>query len=287
MENIASSSQADFTRAVGSPSFGIDFDKLHQRQYQPLVLVVDDDLDSVEMIKVILRRAGMNVIGASDGLMAIKKTAEENPDAILLDLMMPAFDGRETFSRIRGISKVPVIFVSGLATSKNVVEGLNSGVDDYVTKPFHPAELVARVKAVLRRSNTVEQPEMYAFPRVELAIEHETHHVVLRGKTLDISPSEFSLLSQLAKQAPRSATFSQISNAIWPNNNNENQRDRIKYLIHQLRQKMEIDPSDPQLIQSKTSVGYLLAADREETQGTESRHASIQQENKKESKIVI
>jgi DNA-binding response OmpR family regulator len=244
-------------------------DRLRQRQYRPLVLVVDDDLDSVELIKATLRKAGMNVIGASDGYMAIKKMASQKPDAILLDLMMPTIDGWETFRRVRRISKVPVIFVTALATSENVVDGLNSGVDDYVTKPFHPAELVARVKAVLRRSNASEQSKMYAFPRAELTIEPETHHVILRGSSVDLSPSEFTLLVQLAEQAPRPATYSQISSAIWPNNE-EDQRDRIKYLVHQLRQKIEIDPSDPQLIQTKTSVGYLLAADEDETPDRES-----------------
>ncbi len=285
METI-STPQAGFTRGVELASYGIDFDKLHQHQVQPLVLVVDDDLDSVELIKATLRKAGMNVIGASDGFMAIMKMAKENPDAILLDLMMPAIDGWETFSRVRDISEVPVIFVSALATSKHVVDGLNSGVDDYVTKPFHPAELVARVKAVLRRVTTVEQPEMYVFPRVELTIELETNHVILRGDTVDLSPSEFLLLTQLSKQAPRPATFSQITSAIWPENNDEHQRDRIKYLIHQLRQKMELDPSDPQLIQTKTSVGYLLAADGGKTPETKSKQATHKNGNGKESADV-
>ena len=259
MENSTSTSMTGYARGGESASYGIDLDRMRQRSYRPLVLVVDDDIDSVELIKATLRRAGMNVIGASDGYMAIKKMANQKPDAILLDLMMPTLDGWETFRRVRNISRVPVIFVTALATSENVVDGLNTGVDDYVTKPFHPAELVARVRAVMRRSQENDQPRLYAFPRAELTIEPETHHVLLRGKPVDLSPSEFTLLVELAEQSPRPATYDQISKAIW-SDNEEDQRDRIKYLVHQLRQKMEVDPSSPQLIQTKTSVGYQLAA---------------------------
>lgn len=263
MENVTAASPEGFTGASGSSLFGLDLDKVRQRQYRPLVLVVDDDLDSVELIKTILRKAGMNVIGANDGYTAIEKMANQKPDAILLDIMMPALDGWDTFRRVRRISNVPVIFVSALSTNDNVVEGLNEGVDDYVTKPFHPPELVARVRSVLRRARPNQQSKMYAFPRVELTIEPETHHVTLRGQAIDLSPNEFELLKQLAEQAPRPATYQQISVAIWPDNS-EDQRDRIKYLVHQLRQKLEINPSSPSLILTKTSVGYLLATDSQE-----------------------
>ena len=262
MENTTSVSGDGFARTAVSPGHGMDLDKLRHQEYRPLVLVVDDDVDSVELIKATLRQSGINVIGASDGYMAIKKMASQKPDAILLDLMMPTMDGWETFRRVRRLSKVPVIFVTALASTENIVDGLNTGVDDYVTKPFRPAELIARVRAVLRRSNKNKQPKMYAFPRAELTIEPETHHVTLQGSAVDLSPSEFTLLTILAEHAPRPATYNQISEAIWPDSD-EDQRDRIKYLVHQLRQKLEAEPSNPQLIHTKTNVGYQLAADEE------------------------
>lgn len=239
----------------------MDLDSFQQQSYRPLVLVVDDDIDSVELIKATLIQSGVNVIGAGDGYQAIQKMVDQKPDAILLDLMMPPLDGWETYRRVRSISLIPVIFVTALATSEDIVEGLNTGVDDYITKPFHPPELVARVRGVLRRSNGAKKTQIYAFPRAELTIEPETHHVLLRGKPVDLSPSEFALLIELAEQSPRPATYNQISRAIWPDNP-EDQRDRIKYLVHHLRQKMEVDPSNPRLLQTKTNVGYQLAGGR-------------------------
>ncbi|MFP3854042.1 MAG: response regulator transcription factor [Anaerolineales bacterium] len=282
MENTASTSSYDFARAATTPGQGMDLDKIRRQEYRPLVLVVDDDVDSVELIKATLRQAGINVIGASDGYMAIKKMANQKPDAILLDLMMPSMDGWETFRRVRRLSKVPVIFVTALASTENIVDGLNTGVDDYVTKPFRPAELTARVRAVLRRSNGNAQPKMYAFPRAELTIEPETHHVTLRGSAVDLSPNEFALLATLAEHAPRPATYNQISDAIWPDSE-EDQRDRIKYLVHQLRQKLEAEPADPQLIQTKTNVGYQLLADDESNPGRELRQELTNEREKKES----
>lgn len=235
---------------------GLDLDQAEQDQQRPTVLIVDDDSDTVELLKTVLRREGMDVVGAVDGYEALRKYGEIKPDIILLDLMMPDIDGWETFRRLRSVTEIPIVIISAKAAKEQVVEGLESGVDDYVTKPFHLPEVAARVRAVLRRSPPGDQPEMYIFPEPQLVVEPETHHVSLRGRVVDLSPNEFALLNVLAEHAPRPATYEHIMQAVW--NEQEAQRDRIKYLAHLLRQKLERDPSNPQLILTRTDVGYVL-----------------------------
>lgn len=235
---------------------GIDLDRAEQTQVRPTVMIVDDDSDTVELLKTVLRREGMDVVGAVDGYEALRKFSEVKPDIILLDLMMPDIDGWETFRRLRSVTDTPIVIISAKAAKEHVVEGLESGVDDYVTKPFHLPEVAARVRAVLRRSPPADETERYVFPETELVVEPETHHVSLRGQVVDLSPNEFALLNALAEHAPRPATYEQIMRAVW--DEQEVQRDRIKYLAHLLRQKLEQDPSNPQLILTRTDVGYVL-----------------------------
>lgn len=248
------------------PQKGIDLDRLYSGEQRPTVLIVDDDHETVELLKTVLRNEGMNVVGALDGFQALSKLGELNADIILLDLMMPDFDGWETFQRLRELSDTPVVIISARATKEHVVEGLESGVDDYITKPFHLPEVAARVRAVLRRSPASLSPKRYVYPERELVIEPSTHLVSLRGELIDLSPNEFALIEVLAERAPRPATYEQITHAVW--DDNEVQRDRIKYLVHHLRKKVEPEPDKPELIVTRTMVGYQLDA------GQRSRTAS-------------
>lgn len=238
------------------PDVGLDLDRAVPEKQRPTVLIVDDDIDVVELLKTGLRREGMDVVGAVDGYAALHKYGETQPDIILLDLMMPNLSGWETFRRMRSVTDTPIMIVSAMATKEQMVEGLENGVDDYVTKPFYMPEVAARVRAVLRRSPSVDQPDTRIFPETELVIEPETHHVSLRGQIVDLSPNEFALLKVLAGRAPRPATYEQIMQAVW--HEQEVQRDRIKYLAYLLRQKLEDDPSNPKLILTRTDVGYVL-----------------------------
>lgn len=228
---------------------------------RPTVLIVDDDADTVALLKTALRKEGMDVGGATDGYQALEKFGELNPDIVLLDLMMPDLDGWETYRRLRELGDVPIVIISAKASKENIVEGLETGVDDYVPKPFHLPEVAARVRAVLRRASEPAHQPMHVFPKVGLVVEPETHHVSREGEAIDLSPNEFTLLKVLAEQAPRPATYEQITRSVW--GDEQERRDRIKYLVHLLRQKLEPESSSPKLIMTRTDVGYQLNVGRQ------------------------
>lgn len=236
---------------------GVDLDTIQSRTTARRALIVDDDPDTVDLIKIIFRNAGMDVIGAFSGKEAIQKCSDSIPSVILLDLMMPDMDGWETFSNIRQMTDAPVIVVSADTKKENVVKGLNSGFDDYVTKPFFPPELVARVNTVLRRSRASGPVTRRVYPEIQMSIDFESHELTLRGEEIHLSSREFALLEVLALKAPRLVRYEEIAQKIWEKDNYK-VRNRIKYLIYLLRQKIEIDPNDPQLIVNREGLGYQL-----------------------------
>lgn len=236
---------------------GVDLDRIPAKPSSKRALIIDDDPDTVDLIKIIFRNAGMDVIGAFSGKEAIQKCSNSNPAVILLDLMMPDMDGWETYHNLRAMTDVPVIVVSADTKKENVVKGLNLGFDDYVTKPFFPPELVARVNTVLRRAAGTGQFPRRVYPEIDLFIDFETHDVTLRGKSIHLSAREFSLLEVLAVKAPRLVRYEEIATKIWGMDNLK-VRNRIKYLVYLIRQKVELDPNDPQLIINREGLGYQL-----------------------------
>jgi DNA-binding response OmpR family regulator len=238
-------------------SKGLDLDTIQSRPSARRALIIDDDPDTVDLIKIIFRNAGMDVVGAFSGREAIQKCSDSHPTVILLDLMMPDMDGWETFHSIRQMTDVPVIVVSADTKKENVVKGLNLGFDDYVTKPFFPPELVARVNTVLRRAIGTGPITRRVFPEVDLTLDFETHEVSLRGNEVHLSSREFALLEVLAVKAPRLVRYEEIANKIWGDDNIKI-RNRIKYLIYLLRQKVEEDPNDPKLVLNREGLGYQL-----------------------------
>jgi DNA-binding response OmpR family regulator len=205
----------------------------------------------------VIRNAGMDVVGAFSGIEALEKCSDLQPNIILLDLMMPGMDGWETYNRLRKLTDAPVIVVSADSKKENVVKGLNIGFDDYVTKPFFPPELVARVNVVLRRAGQSKPVTARIFSAIGLVIDFETHDVLLREKVVQLSPREFAILQALAKKAPRMVRYEEIAAGIW-GEDNVKIRNRIKYLIYLIRQKMENDPNNPELILNREGLGYQL-----------------------------
>jgi DNA-binding response OmpR family regulator len=247
---------ADYQESAVSRK-GVDLDTLQAKPSARRALIIDDDPDTVDLIKIIFRNTGMDVIGAFSGREAIQKCADTHPSVILLDVMMPEMDGWETFHNIRQMTDVPVIVVSADTKKESVVKGFDLGVDDYVTKPFFPPELVARVNSVLRRASGTSPVTKRVFPEIDLTIDFETHDIILRGEPVYLSSREFSLLEVLAVKAPRLVRYEEIATKIW-GDDNIRVRNRIKYLIYLLRQKVEEDANDPQLIRNREGLGYQL-----------------------------
>jgi len=236
---------------------GLDLDVIRELGSQNLVLVVEDDPDTMGLLKLSLQRAGYNVVGALDGKEAIRKWTETNPSVVLLDLMMPEMDGWEAMRRLRAVSSVPIIILSALVSNDHVVRGLREGADDYVTKPFIPDEVIARIEAALRRVGTAEPSSHLIFPEINLSIDLETRHVTLGNEVVTLTPREFDVLEVLAKKADKPVPYSEIAQQVWGEENKKT-LDRIKWTIYLLRKKLEKDPRNPRLIINQTRYGYQL-----------------------------
>jgi DNA-binding response OmpR family regulator len=239
---------------------GLDLDAVQALGDQRIVLVVEDDVDTLNLLKLTLRRAGMNVVGAMDGKQAIRKWMETNPNIVLLDLMMPEMDGWETLSQLRAITDAPIIILSALTQKENVVRGLKEGADDYVAKPFVGDEVVARLEAAMRRSGPKTPVSKLTFPENGLSMDLETHQAAYRDSLIDLTPREFAVLAVLAKNHPKPVSYETLAKEVW-GEDNEKIRERIKWIIYLLRQKIEKDPSQPKLILNKTRYGYQLATE--------------------------
>lgn len=236
---------------------GMDLDLIYDMPDRQKVLIIDDDIDTVQLLKEILRASGFDVIGANSCDEALRKCADMPPHIILLDLMMPDKDGWETFKYLREITTAPVIVVSAKDAKEEVVRGLQIGVDDYMTKPFFNAEVVARVKTVLRRARTPEVTSKMVFPDIDLVINLESQEVYIHGKPIHLTTREFAILAILAKQAPRNVNYETIAREVW-GEDSPNARKRIKYLVYLLRHKLEKDPTNPVMILNNEAFGYKL-----------------------------
>jgi len=235
---------------------GSDLDNIG-RQTRARVLIVDDDPDFIEILKLILRHASFDVAGATDSHMALEKCSEINPDVILLDLMIPGVDGWGIYQILREITRAPVIVVSASGNRDNVVRSLEMGIYDYISKPFYNPEIIARINRVLVRVEKATPMRVKVFTNEDLRIDLDTQDVVLRGEALQLLPREFKFLSILAEFAPRKASYKELGEKIWGEDNNKT-RSHLKTIVFSLRQKMEMDPTSPRLIMNYRDVGYQL-----------------------------
>jgi two-component system alkaline phosphatase synthesis response regulator PhoP len=219
------------------------------------VLVVDDDAKTVELVKLYLNRDGYRVLTAYDGIEALRLARESHCDLIVLDLMLPGIDGLEVCRILRRESDVPIIMLTAKTTDQDKLIGLGLGADDYVTKPFSPRELAARVRAVLRRLPGERGPE-----KIEhggLSLDFLKHEAFLAGKPLNLTPVEFKLLGVLAKEPGR--VFSRgelIEKALGYEFDGFDRT--IDVHILKLRRKLEPDPRHPRYIKTVYGAGYKL-----------------------------
>lgn len=235
---------------------GLDLDRL-QEVSRKRILVVDDEPDTILLLKHIFIQEGFDAAGATSGLECLRRLNEIDPDLVLLDLMMPEMDGMQTLQEMRKISNVPVIIVSAVNQKSEIVNALQSGVDDYVTKPFNNAEVVARVKNVLRHTGKPAQKDILHFPSLDLTINLSTYEVVFQHRHLDLTGKMFEVLVILAKNAPRVVTYQELTETIWGENNTAI-RNRLKYLVYLLRQNfLAIDPNK-NVVSNIDRLGYKL-----------------------------
>lgn len=224
------------------------------------VLVVDDEKDIREVIDIYLQNEGINVITASDGLEALEKLKSNKVDLIILDIMMPRLDGIRTCLKIREEKKLPIIMLSAKIEDSDKILGLNVGADDYVTKPFNPLELTARVKSQLRRylhfSEEVQQNEDEIVIG-GLVMNRASREVFVEGNFVRLTPIEFSILEVLALNRGRVLSTEQIYDKVWdePFNNAAN---TVAVHIRNIREKIEINPKDPKYIKVVWGVGYKI-----------------------------
>jgi DNA-binding response OmpR family regulator len=217
------------------------------------VLVVDDDVKTVELVRLYLNRDGYQVLTAYDGIEALRLTHESCPDIIVLDLMLPDIDGLEVCRTLRHESDVPIIMLTARTTDRDKLTGLDLGADDYVTKPFSPKELAARVRAVLRRLPGERGPE--EIKHGELSMNFTKHEAWFAGRPLNLTSVEFKLLGVLAKEPGR--VFSRTSLIEEALGYDFEGFDRtIDVHILNLRRKLEPDPSHPRYIKTVYGVGY-------------------------------
>lgn len=223
------------------------------------ILVVEDEVPISDILKFSLEKEGYKVLTAYDGLSAIEQTKKNNPDLILLDIMLPEKDGFEVCKEVRKFTNTPIIMLTAKDTELDKVLGLEMGADDYVTKPFSMRELIARVKANLRRISNKEKPE-YNKQQMkigDLTIFPLTYTVKKNNVVLDLTHREFELISYLARNIGIILTREHLLEAVWGYDYFGDVR-TVDVSIRRLREKIEDNPSQPTYITTKRGLGYVL-----------------------------
>mgnify|MGYP001142845005 CR=1 FL=1 len=226
------------------------------------VLIVDDDVKTVELVKLYLNRDGYRAFTAYDGVEALHLARESHPDLIVLDLMLPGIDGLEVCRTLRAESEVPIIMLTARTTDEDKLVGLNLGADDYVTKPFSPRELAARVRAILRRFPGERGPDEITCG--QLAVNFLRHEAYLAGVPLNLTTIEFKLLGVLIKEPGRVFSRSELIEKALGYDFDGFDR-TIDVHILNLRRKMELDPKNPRYIKTVYGAGYKLSEVSDDT----------------------
>ena len=224
------------------------------------ILVVDDEKDIREVIEIYLMNESFNVITACDGLEALEKIKNKDIDLIVLDIMMPKLDGIRTCLKIREEKKMPIIMLSAKGEDSDKILGLNIGADDYVTKPFNPLELVARIKSQLRRCMSFNESKEENIDEIcidGLRINTATREVFVDDRFVRLTPREFSILEILASNLGRVLSTKQIYEKVWDEQfiNSDN---TVAVHIRNIREKIEINPKEPKYIKLVWGFGYKI-----------------------------
>ena len=224
------------------------------------VLVCDDDKEIVDAIEIYLQQEGFDVVKAYDGEQALEAMKTNKIDLIVIDVMMPKMDGIHATLQIRKESSIPIIFLSAKTEDADKILGLNVGADDYVTKPFNPLELVARVKSQIRRSTTFSNAAMRgetAYEAGGLVINDDLKKVTVDGEEIKLTPIEYNILLLLVKNKGKVYSISQIYESIW-NEEAIGADNTVAVHIRHIREKIEINPKEPRYLKVVWGVGYKI-----------------------------
>lgn len=225
------------------------------------ILVVDDDLHLTTNVQTILEDGGYEVLIAHTAEDGLRLAQKGRPDLAILDVMIPTMGGWELCHRIRQTSDMPIIFLTALGDVDDVVQGLESGADDYLVKPFRRPELLARIKAHLRRVSDAGQPQRLAFGQDTIIVDMIQRSVSVRGESVELTPREFDLLRVLVENVGRVVSARELLRQAW-DMEYEQAKDNLKPYIHYLRKKIEKDPAAPQWIVTVRGVGYRFVEQR-------------------------
>lgn len=223
------------------------------------ILVADDDPDLLDLVAYALGQAGYFVVKAGDGNAALTAFESAAPDLVVLDINMPGMSGFDVCSAIRGRSTVPVMMLTARGEEQDLVRALDLGADDYLTKPFSPRTLLARVKALLRRAQLERTAEPMSAGRVRLDADDSTVRIG-SGQPIALTKLEFRLMQALLAQAGRAVHSDRLLILVW-GHRGAGDRQLLKQLVHRLRHKIEMNPGVPQLLQTAAVSGYKLVVE--------------------------
>ncbi len=225
------------------------------------ILVCDDDKEIVEAIEIYLSQEGYHILKAYDGIEALEVLEKEEVNLLILDVMMPRLDGIRATLKIREKNSIPIIILSAKSEDADKILGLNIGADDYVTKPFNPLELVARVKSQLRRYNQLggskKENEDTVYETGGLRINDDLKEVTVDGESVKLTPIEYNILLLLMKNQGRVFSINQIYESIW-NEDAIGADNTVAVHIRHIREKIEINPKEPRYLKVVWGVGYKI-----------------------------
>lgn len=235
------------------------------------VLVVDDDKEIVDAIEIYLKNEGINVIKAYDGLEALEVLMENNVQLILMDIMMPNMDGLRTTMKIRQEKNIPIILISAKSEDTDKILGLNMGADDYITKPFQHREVMARIKANLRKAELVAQAEMKNDTEEneeniivvgDLSLDLKKVEAKVKGEIVDLTIKEFEVLKYLAAQPGEVVTREMLLKKVWGYDDYVGAIRTVDVTVNRIRDKIEKDKANPKILITKRGVGYYVVGNK-------------------------
>lgn len=227
---------------------------------EPAIVLIEDEVPIRRFLRATLQAQGYRLFEAATGADGLVEVASRQPDVVIVDLGLPDMDGLEVIRRLREWTNVPVVVLSARGQERDKVAALDAGADDYVSKPFGPGELLARIRVALRHAAGIGRPEEAAFAVGDLQVDLARRRVSLAGQEVHLTPIEYRLLTTLVRHAGKVLTHRQLLTEVW-GPSHVDQAHYLRVYMGQLRRKLEVDPARPRYLLTEPGVGYRLAAE--------------------------